>query len=1495
MDILLLLLSVLELSLHKPAVPYDEPGGTSAHQARWGCETALAVVEAPATTHYSTTGRVVITFSDNEPAGCDQYGLPRDFGSLTVVRNGVDVTSYFEFDGNDSFVAAALPLHDDTNNQLTASFAGWDQSGSPRTDNATAQFVVDATPPLLVSLDPNGPLVRMADCTEPCGAAQYRYATPPYYSLDVPRSVTLVYNGDASDIMRNILVDLAEPDGAPVPDDFRVRVLSATTGQPLRFANGDSILYYRGRRAPIRLNLAVAVKDLGTGVHPVDVLVSARYGTHLESSAPQRIDLLVLTEQVSGAPVARGWSVSGIARLRFLSNLRVLLTNGDGSAGVFTSCGQYCFVSPPGETATLVGLANGTFELRHPDGSVVALDALGRSTSSRDREGRTVQYTYHPTRTYAVTSVSDPFRANQVQGGKARFIFVYGPNGLQSMTEPGSHGEDMGGRASAVVTDGDGHLLSITNPQGLVTSFGYDAEHRLRFVAGHHSDTVHHHYDPLTAALDSTVSPAVHVVAGGGTLVSARPGVRLRSWKRAQVARQATSPGSLADASPLDSIYSVLTDAGGHSTTIKVDAHGRAVYARDALGGVTTASYSGRYRTSYEPPSGQGEYMSVSGGRILSRRAAGAPVATQFHYGAREQVDSIWGGSRVQRMFLDSASGRVDSLRFDGKIDRTTRYDYDGSRRLWQIRDPDGHATAFRFDPVFGNTDTVRRSDGTFKYVRYDSIGRVQTVEKAGGYYRRYVHDALNRLRAVYARGDTLLVSYEYQGAYLTAVRDGRGNKWRREYNAAGWLTREHDAADSVGLTRYSEYRYDADGMVVSFRNQRGQWLHKSYDVLHRITARWGAGITADSFAYLPDRRSTRMWNAHADIRAYLRADGWVDSVATTLAASGQRFVRFQRPDQFSRLQLQGFTTTAPVISANRSFQYAMDGSVKSIQVGGQTIAFGYANDGARDTVTWQEHGIRRVVERSPAHLPTAVRLFSGPTLLAEHLIGYDSSHRQVALTLPSTEDGIVRSGSFGYDNAGRLRRDTWTRGAPCQQLYQVMGYLGGCTFPTWEEDNEYFPDRTANMDSIRVPFGGVHSRGSYAASNRLVSWIDASGGRSLNHDDDGNRTSDSSASGAVVQMFWSADHRLDSLRANGSTRSFGYDPSGRLVAVKSGSQLTRQYVWDGERVLLELDAAGNRIAEYVYPGTSREVLGILTGSTNVSGFRAVLQDLRGSILQQRNASGPIARAEYASWRRVRQSGDTTAGMGWQGYFAVPDVPGLLYARHRWYDERSGRFLSVDPVGAIGEDNLYSLGGGDPVNGMDPLGLCTAKVGDSTRTIEGANCPESYPHATCPANQTTQCLDDMVRAIMLANPWATFVGASDAPPGAFRHMAIAQSNGERLRITELRGWEVVGFPLPDLIRTNKIDILWNQNDVRYDGLSSYEWVMVGTTMDSYFSVADAIGTVGSQYQGQTYIAGDSNQYIYAVLREAGITLTSEQQKVLGCTPTGRLDETFCLW
>ena len=82
----------------------------------------------------------------------------------------------------------------------------------------------------------------------------------------------------------------------------------------------------------------------------------------------------------------------------------------------------------------------------------------------------------------------------------------------------------------------------------------------------------------------------------------------------------------------------------------------------------------------------------------------------------------------------------------------------------------------------------------------------------------------------------------------------------------------------------------------------------------------------------------------------------------------------------------------------------------------------------------------------------------------------------------------------------------------------------------------------------------------------------------------------------------------------------------------------------------------------------------------------------------------------FETWEAASDTlgGRFPGGVGTIGLFhgmMADPVTGLYYARNRWYDPRTGQFLSPDPAGPVDSPNLYAYVGWQPTMSTDPLGL----------------------------------------------------------------------------------------------------------------------------------------------------------------------------------------------
>ena len=89
----------------------------------------------------------------------------------------------------------------------------------------------------------------------------------------------------------------------------------------------------------------------------------------------------------------------------------------------------------------------------------------------------------------------------------------------------------------------------------------------------------------------------------------------------------------------------------------------------------------------------------------------------------------------------------------------------------------------------------------------------------------------------------------------------------------------------------------------------------------------------------------------------------------------------------------------------------------------------------------------------------------------------------------------------------------------------------------------------------------------------------------------------------------------------------------------------------------------------------------------------------------------------------MQGGGDSTDPYGYngqQGYYTDHET-GLILCTLRYYDPSSGRFLTQDPLGTAGGQNLYAYCHNDPINFSDPLGLYPSRIPSREKAEDGAN------------------------------------------------------------------------------------------------------------------------------------------------------------------------------
>jgi RHS repeat-associated protein len=165
----------------------------------------------------------------------------------------------------------------------------------------------------------------------------------------------------------------------------------------------------------------------------------------------------------------------------------------------------------------------------------------------------------------------------------------------------------------------------------------------------------------------------------------------------------------------------------------------------------------------------------------------------------------------------------------------------------------------------------------------------------------------------------------------------------------------------------------------------------------------------------------------------------------------------------------------------------------------------------------------------------------------------------------------------------------------------------------------------------------------------------------------------------------------------------FAYDGLSRRVQIVEHDATmshtvtsTKNYVWVGQEIAEERDASNNVTKRFFPQGEQQS-------GTNYYYTR----DHLGSVRELMDGSGNIvARYSYDPYGKVTLvSGTNLATKQYAGMY-LHGTSGLNLTRYRAYDSNTGRWLSRDPIGEDGGYNLYEYCADDPMDFIDPQGLC---------------------------------------------------------------------------------------------------------------------------------------------------------------------------------------------
>lgn len=599
-------------------------------------------------------------------------------------------------------------------------------------------------------------------------------------------------------------------------------------------------------------------------------------------------------------------------------------------------------------------------------------------------------------------------------------------------------------------------------------------------------------------------------------------------------------------------------------------------------------------------------------------------------------------------------------------VKNTTQFAYDAAQRLTQITQPD--SKTFQFHYAGSNLGyTIDEAGTQYNYSYCAHCGLMTGVSGPLGWSLGWQRDADHKLTA-FTDADNHQTLYSYGNAQeLTQVAYPDGSGYSYLYTNQGRVRQVTN-----GRGHNITLGYDGAGRLhqVTFPTTGQPTITANYDAAGRVSG-FTDVVGATSYTY--------------------RLNGWLSKVVYDYSASGLNNV--------------------------------------------QELDYGYNPDGSLASLTWK----------------------NGSTVVRTWAYGYDAGGRLTSLTNPYSE-----ATTWTYDGEGKLTGQTNANGTGTAYAYNsqrgwptgITHRLGATAFAAYALTYDGGSNTVGNLTGVAETIGSTSSTVSYGynALYRLTSEArtgTAPGGHAFGYDLAGNLTSldnstraydaankiiatgfsydgDGDLAGDGTNAYaWDDRSNLTSRTAGGLTTSYGYDARGLRVVSQVGLGTKTFYIYDGNTLVGEVNGAGQVQRAYTW-GTDGLVSERLVGQSKSLWYHFGPQ---GETRQLTDGAGAVADTYvYSAYGQpVAATGtDFNAfrfGGRWGYYTDSTATGGAVLCTHRWYDPNLGRWLSRDPVGYAGGDNLYAYCRNNPVAFGDPNGLAPHLPPQGGTLINNSNHP----------------------------------------------------------------------------------------------------------------------------------------------------------------------------
>ncbi|MBZ0154619.1 MAG: DUF6531 domain-containing protein, partial [Alphaproteobacteria bacterium] len=606
---------------------------------------------------------------------------------------------------------------------------------------------------------------------------------------------------------------------------------------------------------------------------------------------------------------------------------------------------------------------------------------------------------------------------------------------------------------------------------------------------------------------------------------------------------------------------------------------------------------------------------------------------------------------------------------------RKVVYSYDEKGRSIEIEDQLGYKTTKTYDGQ-DHVTSITDARGYTTYYSYDGNHNLKQVENAKQKITTYTYDPQTLTLTDITDPLSHSIHFGYDAEHhLTLTRNGVGDEIERTYHPNGLLHTLTDGKETV-----TTFTYDAYGSLETAKTGSRPTVLYDFDTIGRLSTLTNQASATSFFSY--DKRNLPT----------LQRDPLLKETVFTYDAAGRVSTK---KDRNNTTITYFYTPTGKIDSKlypdNSEVTYGYSGfdELTSVQNTAGTVSYTYHDNGRIASMT-NANGIA----------------FS---------FQYDENGNLTEITYPGDKKVTYR-----YDELNRLHEiyNNWLNQTAtykyddANRLQEFKNFNGIITYYTYDDANRLYSqsstvasyqitDRDGNGNITEMaksePLATVMTTTNTTYTyNTATNRIQTAGTTTFTFDDEGQLNT-----AGTVQATFDYEHRLTGL----GTSQYVYDGLGNRVQVTRNGTVTK-YAYDPGGNMLVIADGSNNISNYFIYGPN----GLIAMVTNTDQTYCYHFDPSGNTVAMTDQSQTVQnKYTYAQFGMVANQVEAVLHpfkfAGQYGVMAEPD--NYYYMKARYYDAKIGRFVSEDPIGFAGGDlNLYAYVGNNPINFVDPSGLC---------------------------------------------------------------------------------------------------------------------------------------------------------------------------------------------